>query len=84
LLMLCMEVGSDGLRTAKWFGQHFKVPSTIVNGYINKQSEVPRFGQLGCGGFIVLGPSGRVRVTPDFTFLPKRKEPVVSLQSKRS
>jgi len=69
LLMLCMEVGSDGLRTAKWFGQHFKVPSTIVNGYINKQSEVPRFGQLGCGGFIVLGPSGEFvsrRTSPSY------------------
>jgi len=58
LLMICMEVGADGLETAKWFGNQFKLPSTIVNGYIDKESEVPRFGQLGCGGFIVLSADG--------------------------
>mmetsp|Transcript_22693 Transcript_22693/g.37509 ORF Transcript_22693/g.37509 Transcript_22693/m.37509 type:complete len:368 (+) Transcript_22693:239-1342(+) len=58
LLMICMEVGADGLETTKWFGNQFKLPSTIVNGYIDKESEVPRFGQLGCGGFIILSADG--------------------------
>ena len=40
LLMLCVETGNEGLRTSKWFGQEFEVPSTVINGYIDKQSEV--------------------------------------------
>jgi len=57
-LMLCVETGADGLRTAQSFGEHFEIPATIVNGYIDTPSERPSFGQLGCGGFIVLGPYG--------------------------
>jgi len=57
-LLLCVENGRNGLRTAKSFGQQFQVPSSVVNAYIENKSESPRFGQLGCGGFIVLGPYG--------------------------
>lgn len=57
-IMLCMETGKAGLQTARSFGQQFEVPTTVMNGYIDKQSELPKFGQLGCGGFIVLGPYG--------------------------
>lgn len=58
-LMLCVEQGEAGLSTARWFGQQFKVPESVVNGYIDTPSEAPTFGQLGCGGFIVLGPHGQ-------------------------
>ncbi|EOD36328.1 hypothetical protein EMIHUDRAFT_467234 [Emiliania huxleyi CCMP1516] len=54
-LMLCVETGASGLRTAKAFGKEFRLPATVVNGYIESKSELPRFGQLGCGGFVVLG-----------------------------
>ena len=69
LTALLLQVGTDGLRTAKWFGQQFKLPSTIVNGFIDEQSEVPGFGQLGCGGFIILGPNGEFvkrRTSPSY------------------
>lgn len=58
LLMLCIEAEGQGLQTAKLFGRRFQVPPTIVNGYIDQESEVPKFGQLGCGGFIILGLDG--------------------------
>merc|ERR1712188_346696 len=58
--MLCIEAGVQGLQTAKLFGRRFEVPSTIVNAYIDQESEVPKFGQLGCGGFIVLGLEGEL------------------------
>ena len=59
-LMLCVETGDAGLRTAKSFGQEFQVPSSVVNAYIENVSELPKYGQLGCGGFIVLGPYGEI------------------------
>lgn len=62
-LMLCVETGEDGLRTARSFGQQFEVPAAVVNGYIDSPSEVPKYGQLGCGGFIVLGPHGEFVAT---------------------
>ena len=31
----------------------------MVNGYIDNTSELPKYGQLGCGGFIVLGGHGQ-------------------------
>ena len=51
LLMLCVETGDWGLRTAKAFGKQFRVPSAVLNAYIDKPSELPKYGQLGCGGF---------------------------------
>ena len=57
-LMLCVETGDYGLSTAKSFGKQFRVPSTVLNAYIDSPSEEPTYGQLGCGGFIVLGLHG--------------------------
>lgn len=69
LLMLCMETGDDGIATAKSFGKRFQIPSTVLNGYIDNPSETPTYGQLGCGGFIVLGKYGEfaaARTVPAF------------------
>ena len=69
LLMLCMETGADGAATAKAFGKRFELPSTVLNGYIDCPSEAPTYGQLGCGGFIVLGKHGEfaaARTVPAF------------------
>ena len=69
LLMICMETGDDGVATARRFGKQFKIPSTVLNGYIEAESEAPTYGQLGCGGFIVLGKHGEfvsARTTPAF------------------
>jgi hypothetical protein len=57
-LMICRQTGDEGLKSATWFGRNFKIPRSVVNGYIDTDSEVPTFGQLGCSGFIVLGPDG--------------------------
>jgi hypothetical protein len=67
--MVCMETGDDGIATAKSFGKRFQVPSTVLNGYIEAPSEAPTYGQLGCGGFIVLGKHGEfvsARTVPAF------------------
>ena len=58
LLMICVEIGDDGIATAKSFGKRYQMPSTVLNGYIEAPSEAPTYGQLGCGGFIVLGKYG--------------------------
>lgn len=69
LLMICMETGDDGNATAKSFGKRFQIPSTVLNGYIDCPAEAPTYGQLGCGGFIVLGKYGEfaaARTVPAF------------------
>lgn len=58
-VMLCVEVGAAGLATARRFGHQFQVPEGVVHGYIDLPREMPSFGQLGCGGFIVLGGHGQ-------------------------
>lgn len=62
-LMLCVETGRDGLRTAQTFGEQFRIPATVLNAYIDSRSEAPKYGQLGCGGFIVLGMHGEFVAT---------------------
>ena len=69
LLMICMETGGAGIATATSFGKRFQIPSTVLNGYIETPSEAPTYGQLGCGGFIVLGKYGEfasARTVPAF------------------
>jgi len=61
-LMVCVELGRTGLRTAQAFGQQFQLPASVVNGYIEQRSESPSFGQLGCQGFVALGPHGEFAV----------------------
>lgn len=57
-LMVCIEWGPSGLRTAQDFGRRFQLPPSVINGYIDQKTELPGYGQLGCQGFIVLGPDG--------------------------
>lgn len=58
LLMLCIEVGRAGRSTAQRFGQKYRLPAAVINGFVEQSSELPKFGQLGCKGFVVLGPDG--------------------------
>eukprot|EP00931_Biecheleriopsis_adriatica_P077488 TRINITY_DN51040_c0_g1_i1.p1 TRINITY_DN51040_c0_g1~~TRINITY_DN51040_c0_g1_i1.p1 ORF type:complete len:251 (+),score=40.56 TRINITY_DN51040_c0_g1_i1:249-1001(+) len=58
LLMVCLEIGKQGLHTAQSFGRRFELPTPVLNGYVEQKSELPSFGQLGCQGFVVLGPHG--------------------------
>mmetsp|Transcript_79294 Transcript_79294/g.139958 ORF Transcript_79294/g.139958 Transcript_79294/m.139958 type:complete len:254 (-) Transcript_79294:91-852(-) len=62
LLMVCMELGKAGLRTAQAFGKQFQLSSSVLNGYVEQRGELPSFGQLGCQGFVVLGPYGEFAV----------------------
>lgn len=57
-LMVCLELGQQGLHTAQAFGRQFRLPASVCNGYIEQKCELPSFGQLGCQGFVVLGPYG--------------------------
>lgn len=69
-LMVCVEVGQSGLRTAQDFGKRFQLREPLVNGYVDEKQESPSFGQLGCGGFVVVGPHGEFavqRTVPSFT-----------------
>lgn len=61
-LMVCLELGQRGRRTAQEFGRRFQLPSAVINGYVEQGRELPSFGQLGCQGFIVLGPHGEFAV----------------------
>jgi len=61
-LMVCLEPGRAGLRTAQAFGKQFQLPESVLNGYVESRSELPSFGQLGCQGFVVLGPYGEFAV----------------------
>lgn len=57
-LMVCLELGQQGLHTAQAFGRQFQLPASVCNGYVEQKCELPSFGQLGCMGFVVLGPYG--------------------------
>lgn len=61
--MVCVECGPNGQRTAQDFGRRFQLPPSVINGYIEQKAELPGYGQLGCQGFIVLGPYGEFAVT---------------------
>ena len=40
LMMICVEAGEEGYQTARWFGRQFRTPATVVNCYIDDESEV--------------------------------------------
>lgn len=48
-----------GLRVCKEFGGSHNL-KTVVNGYVKDMGDMPRFGQLGCQGFIFADPTGKV------------------------
>lgn len=60
--MVCVELGRNGLRTAQAFGHQFQLPSSVINGYVEQRGDSPSFGQLGCQGFVVIGPHGEFAV----------------------
>lgn len=60
LLMVCVELGQRGLRTAQDFAHRFQLPPSVINGYVEQKRDAPSFGQLGCGGFVVIGPHGEI------------------------
>lgn len=71
---LCVCV--DELQVALSFGRMFRF-TRALNAWIPRRADMPTFGQLGCSGFIVVGPDGRcasvataamVRVGPEEAF----------------
>jgi hemerythrin len=65
---LCICVDDKGV--ALKFGQMFKLGGDkCINGWIKNGEDMPSYGQLGCGGFIIVGPNNRLisKKTPPFT-----------------
>lgn len=64
-------VGCAGSQLAREMGSHAQLKSA-VNGYIAQQENMPRWGQLGCNGFIVLDSKQQVVVPQTAAFLEVR------------
>mmetsp|Transcript_72444 Transcript_72444/g.167823 ORF Transcript_72444/g.167823 Transcript_72444/m.167823 type:complete len:372 (+) Transcript_72444:123-1238(+) len=66
-LCVCVVGGQDGLSLARKFSQSEKL-THCVNGFVEDESEMPTYGQLGCQGFIVLDANQKVvsRATSPF------------------
>merc|ERR1719295_1409323 len=58
-LMICVNGDRTSPGVAVEFSQRFRLKKTVV-GYIDNKKELPRFGQLGGQGFIVLDGLGNV------------------------
>lgn len=69
VLFACLNVcdPGEGLHVAQMFSSELRLKK-VVNGYIERTRDMPSFGQLGCSGFILASPDGRVLVpaTPPF------------------
>jgi hypothetical protein len=57
---LCIntDVGAAGYQAARSFGARHRFPAALKNGFVETATQLPRFGQLGCSGFIVLARDG--------------------------
>jgi len=66
-LCICVLGDDEALSLAKEFSHQMQL-SHCINGYVNKEEDLPTWGQLGCKGFIVLDENHRVvaPTTPAF------------------
>lgn len=56
-------VGCDGPDLSSAMGSRMRLKN-CVNGVITSRAEMPRWGQLGCSGFIILGSGDQRIITP--------------------
>lgn len=56
-------VGCDGPDLSTAMGTRMRLKN-CVNGYIANRQDMPRWGQLGCSGFIILGSGEQRIITP--------------------
>jgi len=56
-------VGCDGPDLSTAMGTRMRL-NNCVNGYIASQRDMPKWGQLGCSGFIILGSGDQRIITP--------------------
>lgn len=56
-------VGCDGPDLSSAMGSRMRL-NNCVNGYIASRRDMPRWGQLGCSGFIILGGGDQRIITP--------------------
>lgn len=56
-------VGCDGADLSVAMGTRMRL-TNCVNGYIASKKDMPRWGQLGCSGFIILGSGDQRIITP--------------------
>lgn len=52
-ICICVLGSAESLGLAKEYGKQVKL-TTCVNGFIDNRADMPRKGQLGCNGFIIL------------------------------
>jgi len=74
-------VSCAGPELAKEMGQHAKL-KMAVNGYIADQANMPRWGQLGCNGFILLDARQRTVSPQTAAFLQVRERAFRDLEQK--
>lgn len=56
-ICICVNGDSTSLPVAKDFATRYQM-SAVFNGYISDQASLPKFGQLGCQGLIVVDSQG--------------------------
>lgn len=66
VVFLCLSVAGPEL--ANVFSTRYKLQGT-VNGFIEREQDMPRFGQLGCRGFVIFDSSGNVVIPASESFL---------------
>lgn len=66
-LCICVLGDSEALSLAKEFSHEMRL-SHCINGYCDKEEDLPTYGQLGCKGFIILDADHQVvaSTTPAF------------------
>jgi len=63
-LMIC--VAGQGL--AATYSKEYRLKN-VLNGYIERENDMPRFGQLGCQGFVVFDQAGNMTLPATSPFL---------------
>lgn len=82
---LCICVDPDAFGTAKEFSQLYfgGAPGSLVNGYIDSQSDFPNFqAQLGCQGFVIFNSAHQIVATKTLPWMQHRNNAFRDLEGK--
>jgi len=64
-VMVCVVPGPS---LAVTYARRYRIKN-VTNSYIEREADMPRFGQLGCQGFIMFNGDGRVHIDATMRFL---------------
>jgi len=84
---LCICVDPEAFLTAKEFAQLYfgRAPKTLVNGFIDSQSDFPKFqAQLGCQGFIIYDSQQKLVTTKTLSFDEYRNRAFLDVEGRLS